>query len=109
MSHVSLAKDLPLSREQIEGIASEIYDPGSRWYATFARELTEVRGSDTAISSAAVQQWMNGDNRRPPWWATALIYKLLVRKRAEMTLRAARIQSWIELLEKKNIKNAVIK
>ena len=105
MITVSLAKDTALSREQISQIALELYDPGTRWYTGMARELTEIRGTQTSISPAAVHQWQNSTNRHPPWWATSLIYKLLVRRRAELILRAARLQNWIDLLENSYLKS----
>ena len=104
MPPVNLSKDLPLSREHISEIASELYGPGKRWYSDLARDLTEIRGTKASISSSAVHQWMNADNRRPPWWATALIYKLLARRRADLLMRAARIQSWLREVERTHIK-----
>lgn len=106
MSPVSLAKDQSLSREQIADIAAELYGTNKRWYSDMARELTDIRGKSTAISAAAVQQWMRSDSRNPPWWATALIYRLLAKRRAELVLRAGRIQLWINELEENYIKIA---
>ena len=100
---VSLEKDSPLSREEVSEIASYLYGPGKKWYSDLARDLTRIRGTDAAISAAAVHQWMNADNRAPPWWATVLIYRLLAEKRSELMLRAARLQSWIVEIEDNRI------
>jgi hypothetical protein len=96
---VSLAKDPPLSREEVAAFALAVYGPGKKWYSELARDLTRIRGTAAAISTAAVHQWMNADNRAPPWWATALIYRLLSEKRSELVVRVARLQYYMEEME----------
>ncbi len=84
----------PFSREDLAAIADALYGLGDRWHSALARDLTRLRGTSTSVSGAAVHQWMHADNRRPPAWATPLVYRLLAERRAELVLRSARLEGW---------------
>ena len=102
MKRVDFHKDKRLSREELAAIAKILYG-GDRWYAEFARDLSALRG-DGPIAPAVIHGWMNIHGRYPPWWATALVYRLLAERKAAFEVRAKQAGDWTDALATDHMK-----